>query len=349
MRFYNQRHRFYCGIDLHTRMMYVCIVDEHGQVLVHQNSAANPSAFLKLIAPYRDGIVVCVECLFTWYWLADLCQAEKIPFVLGHALLMKAIHGGKAKNDRIDSAKIAQLLRGGNLPYAYVYPQGMRETRDLLRRRLFLVRRRAEAMAHIQNTYSQYNFAPLPKKLLLASSRGQVGIAERFEHPSVRKSVAVDLTLIDHYDTIIHDVEQHLVQTVKVDDLQTYHRLQTVPGIGKILGLVLLYEIHDIGRFAQVGDFLSYARLVRCVHESAGKKTGSGGHKMGNVHLKWAFSELACCFLAQSERAKKWLSRQEKKHGKKKALAILSARLGRAVYFILRKQLAFDERRFWAD
>ena len=98
-----------------------------------------PESFLKAIAPYREDIAVAVECIFTWHWLADLCSKENIPFVLGHALYMKAIHGGKAKNDKIDAHKIAVLLRGGMLPRAYVYPPEMRATRDLLRRRVYLM------------------------------------------------------------------------------------------------------------------------------------------------------------------------------------------------------------------
>jgi len=142
MRFYTTQHPFYCGIDLHARMMYVCILDQRGEVLVHRNMKTDPETFLKTIAPYRQGMVVAVECMFTWYWLADVCAAEGITFVLSHALAMKAIHGGKAKNDRIDSHKIAVLLRGGMLPQAYVYPSAMRSTRDLIRRRLHLVRKR---------------------------------------------------------------------------------------------------------------------------------------------------------------------------------------------------------------
>jgi len=113
MRFYNTQHPFYCGIDLHARAMYVCILNQAGETLLHRNMKATPEALLKAIAPYRPDIVVAVECMFTWYWLADLCAEEDIPFVLGHALYMKAIHGGKAKNDKIDSQKIAVLLRGG--------------------------------------------------------------------------------------------------------------------------------------------------------------------------------------------------------------------------------------------
>ena len=184
MRFYTQQHRFWCGIDLHARTMYVCILDQAGNKLVHQDIAANPKAFLKVIAPYRDDVAVCVECMFTWYWLADLCAEHKIAFVLGHALYMKAIHGGKSKNDKIDSAKIAHLLRGGNLPIAYVYPKGMRETRDLLRRRMYLVRHRAETIAHIQNTNSQYNLEPFAKKLSFAANREELNIAPRFSAPA---------------------------------------------------------------------------------------------------------------------------------------------------------------------
>jgi hypothetical protein len=86
--------------------------------MFHRQVKASPEALLKVITPYRDGMVSAVECMFTWYWLADLCAQEDIPFVLGHALSMKAIHGGKAKNDRIDAHKIAVLLRGGMLPQA---------------------------------------------------------------------------------------------------------------------------------------------------------------------------------------------------------------------------------------
>jgi transposase len=136
MRFYNRQHTYYCGIDLHVKTMYVCLVDGMGQVLVHRNVPSTPAAFLEVVAPDRSDLVVAAECMVTWYWLADVCAAEAITFVLGHALAMKAIHGGKAKNDKIDSHKIAVLLRGGMLPQAYVYPAAMRSTRDLIRRRL---------------------------------------------------------------------------------------------------------------------------------------------------------------------------------------------------------------------
>jgi len=347
MRFYAKQHRYYCGVDLHTRTMFLCIVDQAGNVLVHQNCRCEPEYFLRVIAPYRDDLVVAAECMFTWYWLADLCAAQAIPFVLGHALYMKAIHGGKAKNDKIDSEKIAALLRGGMLPVAYVYPAGMRATRDLLRRRMYLVHIRAAALAHIQNTASQYNIPPFAKKLSYKANR--CGVAQRFTDPNARQNVEIDLEIIEHYDAMITQLELYLVQNAKVDDVQTFYRLRSIPGVGKVLALVMLYEMHTIDRFESVGDFLSYARLVKCHKESAGKRYGTIGSKIGNAHLRWAFSEATCLLIRQRDEAKRFVARKKKKHGKGKALSILAAKLGRAVYFMLKRKEAFDVTTFFAN
>jgi transposase len=275
--------------------MYLCILDAQGEILLHRNFKAEPESFLKAVAPYRDDLVIAVECIFTWYWLADLCAEEGIAFVLGHALYMKAIHGGKAKNDRIDARKIAVLLRGGMLPQAYVYPKAMRATRDLLRRRNHLMRKRADLLAHIQNTASQYNLPPLGARVDRKGERQQ--IPAHFPDPVVRRSIELDLALIAHYDQLLKTLEQELALMAKAHDAFAYHLLRSIPGVGRILTLVLLYEIDDIHRFPRVQEFLSYARLVKAQKSSAGKVLGHSGKKIGNAHLKWAFSEAAVLFL----------------------------------------------------
>jgi len=344
MRFYTEQHKFYCGIDLHARSMYLCILNQEGEILLHRNMPAGPEPFLKAIAPYREDLVVCVECIFTWYWLADLCAREGLPFVLGHALYMKAIYGGKAKNDKIDAQKIAVLLRGGMLPQAYVYPAAMRATRDLLRRRIHLMRKRAELLGHIQQTNSQYNLPDIGKKIAYKANRN--GVAERFADPAVQKSIEVDLALIGHYDELLRDIELSILKAAKQHDANTLYLLRTVPGIGEILSLVLLYEIHDIQRFPRVQDFVSYCRLVKCAKESAGKRYGTAGTKIGNAYLKWAFSEAAVLFLRNNPPGQKLLVRLEKKHGKGKALTVLAHKLARAVYYRLTRERAFDMQHF---
>jgi transposase len=207
---------------------------------------------------------------------------------------MKAIHGGKSKNDKIDSHKIASLLRGGLLPQSYVYPATMRSTRDLLRRRLYLVRKRGQLLAHIQNTRAQYSLPAFERRLAYPANR--TGVSDYFADASVRKSIEVDLALLERYDSLINDLELTLVRTAKRHDADAFHRLRSVPGIGKVLGLTILDEIHDITRFNRVQEFASYARLVKGRKQSGGKMLGTSGAKMGNVHLKWAFSEAAVLF-----------------------------------------------------
>jgi transposase len=346
MRFYNRQHRHYCGIDLHVKTMYVCILDGTGQVLVHRNVPSTPETLLEVVAPYRDDFVVAAECMFTWYWLADVCAAEGIAFVLGHALAMKAIYGGKAKNDKLDSFKIASLLRGGLLPQAYVYPAAMRATRDLIRRRLHLVRKRGQLLAHIQNTRAQYNLPAFGRRLAYPANRE--GVREHFADPSVRKSIDVDLTLVAQYDTLITELELTIVREAKRHDADAFHRLRSVPGIGKVLALTILYEIHDITRFDRVQEFASYARLVKGQKQSAGKTFGTSGAKMGNVHLKWAFSEAAVLFLRHTKDGKKLLVTIEKKHGKGKALSILAHKIGPAVFYMLSRGTVFSPEKFLA-
>ena len=226
--------------------MYLCILDREGQIVFHKNLRSRPEAFLEAITPFRDDLVVAVECIFTW-----------------------------------DKAN-------------------------------------------------------------------RQGVAEAFEDPDARKSLEIDFALIEHYDTTLRELELHLERRAKQHDPQVYHRLRSVPGIGKILALTILYEIHDIGRFPRVQDFLSYSRLVKCDHTSAGKKLGTGGAKIGNVHLKWAFSEAAALFLRNNPEGQKHLRRLAGKHGKGKALSILAAKLGRAVYLILTKERVFEMDRFLA-
>jgi transposase len=305
---------------------------------------AAPEPFLKAIAPDQEDRVVCVECRCTWYWLADLCAREGMPFVLGPALDMKALHGGTATNDTIDSQTIAVLRRGGRLPQAYVYPAARRATRDLLRRRLPLKRQRAALLAHVQHTNRQDNLPEIGKTL--ASKANRDGVAARCPELAVQKRGAGALALIDYAAQGLRDVELPIAQTATQHHAQTLYRLQSVPGIGQILSLVLRDEIHDLTRFPRVQDFVSSCRLVTCAKESAGKRSGTSGAKIGKAYLTWAFSEAAVLFWRNNPAGQKYLARSEHQHGTGKALSIVAHKLARAVYGMRKRDPAFDMQKF---
>ena len=341
MNLYQTQHPFYCGIDLHAKQMYACVVDQAGQKLLHRNfKTRQADQFFEQIQQFGSDIVIGCESTFNWYWLADACHERKLAFILGHALYLKAIHGGKVKNDKLDSEKLALLLRGGNFATAYVYPKELRATRALLRRRTHLVRLKAQTLTHLQIVNHQHNFEPFEKKITYKSNR--IGIDELFDDPSVKASVGLDVRLADFLQDEIRKLELHIEQSAKVDNPQSLFRLQTIPGVGRILALTMLYEIHDIKRFPTVGQFLSYCRLVKGSHTSAGKSYGSPGKKIGNAHLKWAFSEAVPLLKRCSPEANTFVDRIEKKRGKARAFSYLAVKLGRAVYYMLKRGEAFE-------
>jgi len=319
MQFYTQQRQFYCGIDLHATCMFVCVLDDRGNILLHKNFLCkDANLFLQAIEPYKQGLVVGCESTFNWYWLADLLEEKNVEFILGHALYMKSIYIAKVKSDSIDSEKIARLIRGGTFPLAHAYPKEYRASRDLLRRRAYLVRRRAEALTHIQQIHHQH------AKLM----------------------VSIDLEMIDAYTIQIKRIEDELVRSVKLTHFQSYYRLTTIPGVGAMISLTMIHEIETIQRFAGVGKFLSYCRLVKGSHSSAGKKLGAPGGKIGNPYLRWAFGEAIQLLKRESKEVLEYARRLEKKHGKARATNILAVKLGRSVYYMLRDDRAFDLNKF---
>ena len=344
MRFYTQQHRFYCGIDLHVRSMHICILDQAGNVVFDRNLPARPEAFLRAVAPFREDVIVGLECMFAWYWVADLCQEQPMAFVLGHALYMKAIHGGKAKNDRIDAGKIARLLRGGTFPLAYAYPKERRGLRDLLRARLRLVRQRAQLYGHVHTARRQLNLPPVSNDVQYKSKRASA-LAD-IDDACVRRRVEADLSLLEPLDTTIRRLEKDIEVAARPHYSTEMAALQSTPGVGVVIALTILLEIDTIERFDTRQQFCSYARLCGARQESAGRTVGVGNAKQGNAWLKWAFAEAAVLSAQKDERIGKYLDKLSSRLGKAKALSALAHKLGRASYHMLHNKEVFNSDQF---
>jgi len=350
MKYYTSTTQFNCGIDLHARQMYVCLMDRDGKKLVHTNIKYNDFAyFLKLVAPYKHDLTVCAECMFGWYWLADACSAAGLHFVLAHALYLKAIHGGKNKNDRIDSEKIAHLLRTNLIPPAYVYPAAKRPLRALLRQRLYFVWRRSELLSRIHSHQLAHNRIP-PKQTRSNRDPWEQQLLAAEDHPLRQLALKNDLAMIRHFDHQIAQLEEELQRQAKKLAARDYALLQTVPGIGENLGMTILCEIGDIARFPTVKNFLSYSRLVKGTVASVGKIKGLRGAKLGNPYLRWAFGEAAVIAKRDHAVIGPLAQRLEARmNGNKfKANTVVAIKLARAVYFMLKSKTVFDPDRLVA-
>jgi len=348
MKYYTSTTEFNCGIDLHARQMYVCVMDRQGKKLIHTNVKNNDfDYFLKLVGPYRHDLTVCCECMFGWYWLADACEAAGLTFVLAHALYVRAIHGGKNKNDRVDSEKLTHLLRSNLIPPAYVYPAQKRPLRALLRQRIFYVWRRSELLARISSHQLAHNRTPARQGNRRNRAPWEEQLLAAEDHPLRQIALKNDLAMIRHYDLQLRDLEEELQRLTKKSAGRQYTLLQSVPGIGENLGLTILHEIGEIERFATVKDFLSYCRLVKGTVASAGKIKGLRGAKLGNPYLRWAFGEAAVIAKRDHHLIGPLAQRLEARmNGNKfKANTVLAIKLARAVYFMLKNKTVFDPER----
>jgi len=342
MKYYTTTTEFNCGIDLHTRQMYICVMNRAGEVLVHRNIRNNDfDFFLKLVEPYRKDLTVTCESCFVCFWLADACEDAGIQFVLGHAYYIKSIAANKHKNDKEDARELAECLRTNRIPPAYVCPRDLRPIRKLLRRRNKYVKNRAVLTGHSTCEVMAAGNQPL-KISSNSKERWREGIRDSFDDPLDSFTADAELFMIESYDRVIQQMEQRIEKHAKNDQLQEYRLLRTVPGIGKILALTILYETIDIKRFPSEKDFVSYCRLVAGTNESGGKDFGGKGRKMGNPYLKWAFMQAAILCKRADPKLNAYFEKLSRQKGKHVANAIVAAKFARAVYFMLDRKTGFS-------
>jgi transposase len=345
MQLLNLNKKYYCGIDLHGKTMYTTIMDKTGRLLFHKNLPNSMADLMDALRPYRDDVVVGVESTFNWYWLSDACRRENIPFYLGHALYMKAVHGGKNKNDSLDSKHITDLLRSNLFPLAYSYPPEMRAVRDLLRRRRYYVDMRASAYRHIQMVYMQHGLVDVKLPAPNIKGRRQEMI-QPFDDPNVCLAVAADIRQMNVLDDVIGTLESKILEQAKQHDRAALNLLRTITGVGEILAYTILYEVHTISRFPSPQAFSSYCRLVKPERTSGGKSTGAGNGKIGNPHLKWAFTQIVVHAQLYSPVLKHYYERLKQKHGLGKSKSIIGHKFAVAVYHMLKNGTGFDEAKF---
>ncbi len=344
MRYRHIHADYYAGIDVHPRRSQVCVMDKTGQIMLNRNFQNSMTHFKKIIQPFQDHIAVGCESTYTYYWLADGCRESDIPFYLGHAYYMKAISGNKQKHDPLDAKTIANLLRTNYFPEAYPYPKDMRPTRDLLRRRHRLVRIRAEAYSHIRMTAQQYAIDDLGGQHLKVKPARDKALSV-FLKLGLEHLIASDLDIVESLNPVIANIEKQIRVSAIYHNPRDFALLQTVPGIGDMLSLVILYETHDISRFPKHQNYASYARVVKCDRTSSGKKVDRKNQKIGNPYLKWAFSTVIINGQS-SESIGKYIQRLESRHGRAKARARIAHKFCKAVYYMLKNGIPFDEKKF---
>lgn len=336
---------YFCGVDLHSTFLFATVVDKDGNIYLKRKLNNEFDLFYRSVQPFLPDLAVGTESTYNWYWLADGCKKQNIPFYLGHAHYMKLISGAKKKTDKLDSQTQANLMRTGFFPLAYAYPKEMRTVRDLLRRRMYYVALRAAANTHIQTIFAQQAIFSINGQHI-KTKHTRKKLPELVSNQNNKLSIETDLNVMEALDKTIRILETHILKIAQTHDPETLSLLKTVTGIGDILSLTILYEVHTIDRFASVKQFSSYCRVVKCERSSAGKKSGGGNQKIGNPYLKWTFDQIINTGKKKSPEIKKKFDRLVAKHGSRKARAIMGHKYAIAVYYMLKNKKPFNEELF---
>jgi transposase len=258
------------------------MINEDNKVLYKQRHGNDVPTILSALDPFKKDIQgVVVESTYNWYWLVDGLMDAGYRVHLANVSAIKQYEGLKQIDDKRSSLWLANLLRLNILPTGYIYPKEERPTRDLLRKRLHLVRHRTSHVLSVKNILARNLGVRMKSEEVKKLNPSE--IKTLFPDPEMRVAVAASVGLIAHLQNEIKGIEAMITRKLKIR--KEFTKLLTMPGIGQILGLTIMLEVGHIDRFPTVGDYSSYCRCVRSIRTSNGKITGYGNSKSGNKYL----------------------------------------------------------------
>lgn len=331
--------KLYAGIDLHSTNCYIGVVDEKGKKVAKGRPRNEMEDIMSILSPRAEDLAgIAVESTYNWYWLVDALMEAGYCVHLANPAAIQQYKGLKHVGDRHDAFWLADMLRLNILPEGYIYPKKDRPTRDLLRTRSMLVRKRSELIASLSNIIARNTGKRLRSTDIKAVKENRVHPLLDY-HEDLSLSADVLKETIDFLGRKIKRVEGKVLEQEKVRP--GYENLKTIPGVGIILALTILLETGPIERFLSVGNYASYCRKVSSRYISNEKTKGRGNIKNGNRYLAWAFGEAAEHARRHNNQARTYYNRKMSKANAALAHAALAHKLARAAYHIMKSKVAF--------
>jgi transposase len=334
----------YAGIDLHANNSYLAVIDETDELVAARRYHNDLRLICKGLEPHREELVgIAVESTFNWYWLVDGLQESDYCVHLVNTLAAQQYQGLKYTDDETDARWLAHMLRLGILPTGWIYPKQDRAVRDLLRKRSQLVRQRTANLLGLRNVLERTAARRLSTNALKKLTAAD--LSAWIEDPNVRLSMVASLAMVEAASEQVEHIERTILEQATLKD--SYRILITIPGIGPIIASTIQYETGDLSRFATVGNYVSYCRLVKSERSSNQRIKGHGLRKNGNPYLSWAFHEAAHFAVRFQPKARRWYERKRTKTCALVAIRALAHKLARAAYFMMRDQVAYEPARLF--
>jgi transposase len=334
------------GVDLHSNNLMLGLIHQNGERVKHQKLNCELTEVVRFLDPYKSRLKrVVVESTFNWYWLVDGLQQRGFPVALANPAAIEQYNGVKHADDKHDAFFLAELERLNILPEGYIYNAALRPVRDLLRRRMNLVRHRTSLMLSFKSLYSRTTGGSYELREL--KSLEPEAALKLYEHPANQLIAKLQVEHIQALDASIARVESVVLKCAR--ELPMHAHLLTIPGIGKILAMTITMEVGDISRFETNGNFASYCRAVDSRRLSNGKKKGQNNEKCGNKYLSWAFVEAANFAKRFDENCRRWYDRKKAKTGTVKATKALACKMAKAAWHVMKDGVPYDETRMFPE
>ena len=259
---------YYGAIDLHKNNSVLGIINADGQRLYVRKIPNDLDLIKKALGPFAENLEgIVVESTYNWYWLVDGLQDAGYRMHLANPTAIQQYSGIKHTDDVTDAWWLAELLRTKQLKEGFVYPRAERAVRDLLRKRAHLVKQRTQNILSIQNLTSRNTGGRLNANQ--AKQLTEEAVLKFYDQEEERAlAINCSLRVIQTLKREITLIEKQVKSKLKLS--QPYQVLQSVPGIGELLAMVIMLEAGDMSRFPSVGDFSSYCRCVDSIRLSNG-------------------------------------------------------------------------------
>ena len=334
----------YVGVDLHSNNNYVGIVNEANAVLFKKQLPNDLTTVLSVLEPFRKDLAgIVVESTFNWYWFVDGLMDNGYKVHLANPAAIRQYEGLKNIDDKRSALWLANMLRLGILPTGYIYPKEERPIRDLLRKRLHLVRHRSSHILSIKNIMSRSLGLRMKSDAVKKLTENEVH--ELFSEAHLFLAVNASVTIMRQLTHQVDQIEKAVLAKARLR--KEFRGLLTLPGIGDILGLTIMLEAGDIKRFPEVGDYSSYCRCVKSTRSSNGRIKGEGNRKNGNRYLSSAYVEGAHIAKRYYPIINRYYQKKLSQTNEAVAIKAISNKLARASYYILRDQVAYDEKKLF--
>ncbi len=338
----------YIGCDGHKQYSVFVAMDERGQASPAHRVEHEPQAFQAYLRRLPPGSPIALETSGHWYWMVEAMEQAGHHPVLVQARKAKLLMGLGNKTDKLDAKGLATLLRNGTVPVVWIPPGALRDQRELPRLRMTFVRIRTSLKNRIHAAFAKYGLS-LGDLTDVFGANGRKLLAERLQElpPETQRAVREELALLDPLQAQIAELEQRIQAVVETTPLMQL--LDTLPGVGPILAIVLAWELGTIERFPSAEHYASYCGTVPRVVESGGHRRYSGAVRQDvNHYLKWAYVEAANCIVLNQ---KAWAERHvvqlyqrlARRKGHAKAIVAVARHLAEATFWMLKRNEPYRE------